>query len=287
MSEITVSRLVIYPIKSCQGVSVHSVDVGECGLVGDREYMLIEPDSTFVGQKRNPKLATVSVVREGRFWMISSPLMSRTAVIDTTAIHTVELMVEVQETHALVLDMSDAPVSAWFSELLGREVYMVKRHPTQHLDGRDRTRRTKSKLGEAKMAFQDGSPILICSETSLAELNDTFTGLIGMDRFRPNVVLRGLEQPWIEDRMSLLTMGQSGTLLSLLGMRKCQRCAVVETDQQTGVREPGVLKALAQIRPDKRPNFAICRLAAVVHASTYVQYVSARSSQRIDISSCF
>ncbi len=257
MSGITVSALIIYPIKSCQGIEVSSVKIGATGMVSDREFMLVDEGGVFVGQKKHPKLATVRVRLEGDI-AVGSPLMRSPVSFDPNRTLAYSLKVVVQGSATLVHQVFGRGIHQWFSQLLGRSVRLVKRHPNPRDGmGNDLSRRSRSKLGEAQLAFQDGSPLLICSQTSLAEFNESRTSLIGMDRFRPNIVLSGLEDPWVEDRLHVINFGEGMEALSFVGMRKCQRCAVIETDKLTGERQAGALKALAQIRPDKRPNFGL------------------------------
>lgn len=52
-----------------------------------------------------------------------------------------------------------------------------------------------------------------------------------MTRFRPNLVLQGTE-PWEEDRMKVLQVGQDVILHVVNGCPRCQQSC---TDQETGV----------------------------------------------------
>jgi len=56
-----------------------------------------------------------------------------------------------------------------------------------------------------------------------------------MDRFRPNVVLSGLEA-YEEDYLDTLTFGPAGREVVLKLVKPCARCPVPGIDQQTGLR---------------------------------------------------
>ena len=65
MSEnIKVTQLNIYPVKSCQRVSLPSVYLDECGFQHDRRFMLVSGNGRFLSQRRYPILATVKSTLE-------------------------------------------------------------------------------------------------------------------------------------------------------------------------------------------------------------------------------
>jgi hypothetical protein len=100
---------------------------------------------------------------------------------------------------------------------------------------------------EAPNQFTDGFPWLLISEASLEDLNSRLSRKLPMNRFRPNIVVSGLE-PFGEDRIhELATDG-----VRLRRAKPCARCIVTTTDQATGTRqgdEP--LRTLAQFRFDR------------------------------------
>ena len=110
-------------------------------------------------------------------------------------------------------------------------------------------------------AFADGFPALLTSEASLAALNaaiaggpEAAQGPLPMARFRPNVVVRGgpAMEAWEEDTWRAFSLGG----VPARGVKRCSRCLVTTTDQETGKR-PGnrstsePLRTLAELRTDK------------------------------------
>jgi uncharacterized protein YcbX len=67
-----------------------------------------------------------------------------------------------------------------------------------------------------------------------------------MGRFRPNIVLNGLE-PFAEDRIASVQIG--GVTLKLV--KPCTRCVITSTDQRTGERSTNPLPYLRQFRFDR------------------------------------
>ena len=90
------------------------------------------------------------------------------------------------------------------------------------------------------VGFADGYPFLLTSESSLAALNRELERPIGMERFRPNLVITGA-LPYAEDRFRHLRIGLS----RFEALKPCSRCVIINTDQLTGDREKGPLQALS------------------------------------------
>jgi MOSC domain-containing protein len=96
--------------------------------------------------------------------------------------------------------------------------------------------------------FSDGFPILVISLASLADLNSRLPHPLPMERFRPNVVIDGVEA-YAEDRIDELRIG--GAALRLV--KPCARCSITATDQQKGALD-GVepLRTLKEYRFDAK-----------------------------------
>jgi uncharacterized protein YcbX len=103
----------------------------------------------------------------------------------------------------------------------------------------------------ATTLFADGYPLLVVGRTSLDHLNARLhaRGLspVPMNRFRPNVVVDGLEA-CDEDHVDTLTFGE--TVLRLV--KPCTRCAITTIDQATARRHLEPLRTLSTYRRDDR-----------------------------------
>lgn len=53
----TVSQLWVYPIKSCRGIPMQGVTVGDWGIAYDREWMIVDERGMFVSQRTHPMMA--------------------------------------------------------------------------------------------------------------------------------------------------------------------------------------------------------------------------------------
>jgi uncharacterized protein YcbX len=93
------------------------------------------------------------------------------------------------------------------------------------------------------VSFADGYASLLVTEASLADLNTRTKEPVPMDRFRPNIVVTGSEA-WEEDGWRIITVGG----VDMVAVKKCARCLVTTTDQQSGERYVEPLPTLAEYR---------------------------------------
>ena len=54
-----ISRLFIYPVKSCAPVEVDRLHFDQYGPVGDRRFMVVNPEGKFLTQRQLPKMAFI------------------------------------------------------------------------------------------------------------------------------------------------------------------------------------------------------------------------------------
>jgi len=234
---ITLSALHIYPIKSCGGISLPQAAIGEFGLNLDRSWMLVDGDGRFLSQREHGRMATISTALEGdtpALLTVRAPGMADLHLPSRIEEGAARLPVTIWDDSVDALDCGDAAHN-WFSDYLQAEVRLVRFDP--------QARRLCSPrwTGDlvATTQFSDGFPILVVGEASLQDLNLRLqkkgAPALPMDRFRPNVVLSGLEA-YEEDYLDTLTFGPAGREVVLKLVKPCARCPVPGIDQQTGLR---------------------------------------------------
>jgi len=59
MTDIAISQLWIYPIKSISGIAMESVQLEKRGFQYDRRWMLIDKDNHFITQRQYPKMTLI------------------------------------------------------------------------------------------------------------------------------------------------------------------------------------------------------------------------------------
>lgn len=101
-----------------------------------------------------------------------------------------------------------------------------------------------------KVNFADAHAVLVTSMASLDGLNARIAArgdaeAVPMDRFRPNIVLTGNDEPHFEDRIRRMTIGSAELAYSV----RATRCSVPLVDQRTGRRAgPEPVRTLATYR---------------------------------------
>ena len=77
-----------------------------------------------------------------------------------------------------------------------------------------------------------------------------------MERFRPNVVLAGV-QAHDEDRLEVLRIATEAGVAELKPVKPCARCPIPNIDPATAESEPAVGNILQAYRRDSRLNGAV------------------------------
>jgi uncharacterized protein len=236
MAPIILSELNIYPIKSAAGIAVQTAVVDQKGLLGDRRWLVVNDHGKFMTQRQFPKMALIGVAMEGDRLILSTPGMTSLTVAQPTA--KAEMQVEVWGDICQAVFAGEA-AQQWLSQFLEvscQLVYMPDDSirpvdPDYAIDPQN------------QVSFADAFPFLLISEASLQDLNSRLESPLPMNRFRPNLVVRGCE-PFAEDRWRQIRIGS----VVFYGVKDCSRCAVTTVDQATGVMGKEPLVTLAQYR---------------------------------------
>lgn len=248
-----ISELVVYPVKSCAGISVRTASLTRYGLavdrVYDREWMVVGEDGQFLTQREHPKLALVVPRIKTDVLELRAPGMLRLELpLDLPHPgEEVTRTVRIWDDPVLAYDGGDL-AATWFSNAVGAPCRLVRYHP-------DAARTTSGKWTggvQWPTMFADGYPVLVIGSASLADLNGRLVsagrGALPMDRFRPNVVVAGMEA-YEEDYVAAFELGQ-GTRLR--PCKPCARCPIPAVDQRTGERGPDPLDILNTYRANAK-----------------------------------
>ncbi|MEU6869848.1 MOSC N-terminal beta barrel domain-containing protein [Streptomyces sp. NPDC046751] len=240
---ITVHELAYYPVKGCAGTTVDSAQVLGTGLEHDRTFMVVDAaDGAFRSQRTHPAMAAISVeVLDG----------GASLTLTTSGIEPLRLDAD-RDGPRLDVSMFDRPLGAavdqgdavaeWFSDVLGVKSRLVRVAPGFDRDGWGET--------PGKVNFADAHAVLVASTASLDDLNARITARgdakpVPMNRFRPNIVLTGHDEPHFEDRVRRMTIGS----VELAHSVRATRCAVPMVDQTTGHRVgPEPIRTLSTYR---------------------------------------
>jgi len=241
------ARLFVYPVKSCAGVELTEAVLTETGLDLDRAWMVVDDQGEFVTQRDLPRMALILPQLKHFEVVLRAPGMLALHL----AIEAVEQPVAVKLWDDTVQAYDMGGVAAqWFSDFLGRKLRLVRFDP----DHRRLSKRQWTGEIEAPNQFSDAFPLLVIGEASLAELNDRLValghGAVGIERFRPNIVLAGL-QAQDEDRLDLMRIDTGAGEVLLRPVKPCARCGIPDIDPATAQIDPQVSDALRAYRKNQ------------------------------------
>ncbi|WP_433695277.1 MOSC domain-containing protein [Paraburkholderia phenoliruptrix] len=238
----TISELFVYPIKSCAGVALNEARLLATGLEYDRYWMAVDSNGEMLTQRAHPRMALIKVEIAAHDLVIRAPGMSELRTpLDAAQLGTpVKVATRVWRDAAYGLDTGEA-CAAWFSAFLGLPVRLLRFDPERE---RIVDPAYTHSVGGAATCFADGFPLLVIGQASLDDLNTRLNAKgapsIPIDRFRPNIVLNGLDA-YEEDYVE--TLGIDGTEASeprieLRLVKLCARCPMPTIDQAKGERHP-------------------------------------------------
>ena len=234
---ITVSSLIYYPIKACRGFEVESACVERMGLEHDRRMMVTTPEGEFLTQREYPRLALVTPKLQNGSLELSAPGYDSLQLGIRASSTPVSVNIwKSQGVHAI--DQGEE-AAQWFSDWLGTAVRLV-----HFADGY--VRRVNEQWAvhdDDHTGFADGYPILLTSEEGLTDLNSHLEHPVPMNRFRPNLVIRGGEA-FAEDTWNRIRIGD----VELAVVKPCARCIVTTIDTETLETSKEPLKTLGKHR---------------------------------------
>jgi uncharacterized protein len=247
-----VTSLYYYPVKSCRGIAIDVATLDRRGIVDDRRFMIVDEWGRFISQRSHPRLALVEVRVDQDTLTFSAPGAGPCSVpiVRTGATRTVVIW---QDECEAIDQGQDA--AGWLSEYLETSVELVR------MD--DRFRRSVDPnyavRSSDEVGFADGYPLLVLGEESVEDLNTRLETPVPMNRFRPNIVVRG-GGAYAEDQWRRVRFGEVNAAI----VKPCARCSITTVDQATGERSKEPLRTLATYRHD--PERDVLFAQNVIHA---------------------
>jgi len=235
MSNLTLSEINIYPVKSFAGISLDAVQLDRFGPAGDRRWMLVDESGVAITQRDQSRLALVKTeLCDSHLDLRFGDDQMQIPVPDEQA---KRCSVQVWDDHVTAIDGGDE-VANWLAlrlELKCRLVY-IPDDSVRLVDS------NYAKAGET-VGFADAFPLLLISQASLDDLNSRLETPVPMNRFRPNLVVSGCE-PFAEDSWKQIRIGE----VEFDVAKPCDRCVMPSIDQQTGEKDRNINRVLASFR---------------------------------------
>jgi len=222
---MVVSQILIYPVKSFDGVAVREATITPGGfLEGDRIYALFDAEDKYVNAKRTPRIQLLRAEFDSRYEHV---VLSKPENGGPRSFSLIE----------------PAELNAWLSEFFGFPIFVKKETTSGFPDDRAAPGPT------------------IVSEASLGEVTTWYPGLSvesARRRFRTNLELSGTE-PFGEDRLFGLPEEKRPFRVGdvrFLGHNPCQRCVVPTRDPDSSDPIQNFQKTFMEMRKKTLPPWS-------------------------------
>ena len=231
---VTVSQLAIAPVKGMRLQRTSEVRLGQHGVTGDREFLVIGEDGTLLLTSRTPGLVRIEPAWDPIRGVLTLGFPDGDVVQDTAepGVPATTRMYDGREIAGWIIP---GPLGAALSGYLGRPVRLFRRAP-EHIG-------------------TDDEPVTLMSEASLQALAAEFDGTApDPRRFRMNITIAGT-QAWAEHawRGHNVTIGEA----SLRVIAPVPRCVVTTRNPESGATDARILHALARLRGKDDITFGI------------------------------
>ncbi|MRW93744.1 MOSC domain-containing protein [Duganella sp. FT80W] len=254
----TLSAITLYPIKSCAGLSLAEATLTPMGVmteqIYDREWMVVDSNGLALTQREHPRMALIKPTLKGTTLEVQAPGMLRLEIPlglpDPATAPT--LTTQVWDDTVLAYDC-DELTAEWFTKAVGVPCRLARFHANA-----ERAVSTKWTDGvQTSTMFSDGYPMLVTGTASLDDLNQKLVAAgrqaIPMNRFRPNLVIDGIEA-FEEDYAESFQLGDA----LLKPVKPCPRCPMPSIDQATGEFGPDPLDIMQSYRAKPELEGALC-----------------------------
>lgn len=222
-----ITALAIHPLKGAAALALDALELDALGPVGDRRYCLARPGGRVFTQRDDASLARLRATLQGEGLSLSYD--------DEQLDVPPEAFEDRQEirvwSRSATARIATARINAAVTHWFGTPLQLAKLVRPPQREG-------------AALAFGDAAALLVSNNASLAALNAALPAPIGMERFRPNMVV-GDASAYAEDGWRELRIGDA----LLAPVRACGRCEVTTVDQAFGAvlgDEP--LRTLSRLR---------------------------------------
>lgn len=240
-----ISRITIYPVKSMKGVDVETSECSYTGitshvngsLLRDRVWVVIRNGNIVTGRIK-PKIVLIKVSLHGDWLHLDAEGMDTfklPANIKCDGVKVVKTIVWGAPVDGV--DCGDA-VANWLSTYLEIPDLRLLYH-AEGIAGRKIVEVPKkwNKFANEidQVAYQDGFPLLLMTESSNEDLNQKLVDhKVTIRQFRPNFAVSNVAVPFDEDDWYDIFIGDA----IFRNLKPCDRCVMTLIDPETGISHP-------------------------------------------------
>lgn len=253
MAGSRVVGLAVHPVKSTAIRPLTSAAVELAGFSGDRRWMVVDADGVLVSARELPRLFSIAADTPE-----TSPEVAEGLRLRADGLADLNVLAEPGEEIPIRMFSNDlagvlvsAEADAWLSEAVGTSGLRLVRCP-------DPTRRAlKPGVGREgdHTAYADAVPVTLASLSSLGQLNDwiaegavergeNLPDPLPIHRFRPNVVIDGDLDAFIEDTWTTVRLGD----VSFRVTGPVSRCVMTTIDLEVLEKGKEPIRTMARHR---------------------------------------
>ncbi|KAK9888128.1 hypothetical protein WA026_000398 [Henosepilachna vigintioctopunctata] len=269
-----VTNLYVYPLKSGRYIELDKVECTKFGFslptketnfqLRDRSFIVYgENDSVGKSARIYPKMVLISVSAGDKGHVIfKAPEQDelRVHILEKSSsnIKTIKFQSWSDE-YVSTIDLGDE-AAKWFSR------YLLEKDSGLRLGYHDSSsyRSINSFKDKESLKFyeyvtndvfglySDLAALLLLNEKSVDDLNEKLKNKVTTKNFRPNIVINGDIDPFVEDNYLWIKIGD----VILRNVKDCTRCVLTTVDPETGIRDTSrePLKTLSKYRISKGPG---------------------------------
>ncbi len=240
---IHVTSISRYPIKSSMEISLQESIVEKRGLAYDRLWAIFDKEGQALTGRKYPQLLDI----KGDIQNEQLDIYHKSEKVLSIPLRATEHDSKTVKIFSYVLKGTDVSeqCNQWFSEFLQLDCQFLYQNP---LDQRNVLEKHGGKENDV-VGFADQCPLLLTSEASLKDLNSKMDKNLLMNRFRPNIVVKG-NQAFEEENWSKIKIGDCEFHVN----QPCIRCVFTTIDPITKLKDKDQepLRTLATYRTDAR-----------------------------------
>jgi uncharacterized protein YcbX len=229
-----IRELYIFPIKSGAPVAVSEIELGPRGPRWDRHWLIVDSHGRFLTQRDQGELSGVQPFLKDGAWFARLPDHRE---LSLTSLKTERRAVQIWKDTVQAWDCGDEWAQA-LQECFEKPWRMVE------MPDEPEARLVNNPLvpWSQPVGFADAEPMLLVNQASVSQMEDKLGITVGALRFRPNIVIEGLEAFSERD---IAQWEINGVRFQFSKM--CSRCVMVTLDPITGEKQyPQVLTWLAK-----------------------------------------
>jgi uncharacterized protein len=231
---VTVSQLAIAPVKGMRLQCTSEIELGQLGITGDREFLVVGEDGKLLLTARTPVLQQIEPTWDRARNVLTLRFPDGDVVRDTPepATPATTRLYDGREIPGWIVP---GPLGAALSGFLGRPVRLFQRAP-DHIG-------------------TDDEPVTLMSEASLQALAPEFNGLApDPRRFRMTITISGIDA-WAEHGWGGKNVSIGEAILRVIA--PVPRCVVTTRNPDSGATDARVLHALARLRGKDDITFGV------------------------------